>query len=234
MNTSFNIAENGAGSYHILAILRWVMVVIFVSFGMQKFTLQSAQGIVQFISNSPFVSWLSVFGLRGEAYFLGVAELGIAALLVAGAFSPVLSAIGSLMGMITFAITWSFFFTTPGVVVWSWSTDPMAWNLAGEFIYKGYRLAVCLHGVVPGIAAAIRGPVALRLERFRHAANVFAKFREFRKRHVSRPEDDIDRLNLAFVSNKVCAMTGRSGALPYRALARGAFRLPSRDDCGTK
>jgi uncharacterized membrane protein YkgB len=55
IETSFNIAESGAGSYRILAILRWVMVVIFVSFGMQKFTLQSAQGIVQFIGNSPFV-----------------------------------------------------------------------------------------------------------------------------------------------------------------------------------
>ena len=144
MKTSFNIAESGAGSYRILAILRWVMVVIFVSFGMQKFTLQSAQGIVQFISNSPFISWLSVFGLRGEAYFLGVSELGIAALLVAGAFSPVLSAIGSLMGMVTFAITWSFFFTTPGVVKWSWSTDPMAWNLTGEFIFKDIvLLCVC-------------------------------------------------------------------------------------------
>jgi uncharacterized membrane protein YkgB len=84
-----------------LAILRWVMVIIFVSFGMQKFTLQSAQGIVQCISNSPFISWLSVFGFRGEAYFLGVAEFGIAALLVAGAFSPVLSAVGSLMGVVT-------------------------------------------------------------------------------------------------------------------------------------
>jgi uncharacterized membrane protein YkgB len=144
MNISFNIAEKGTGSYGILGILRWVMVVIFVSFGMQKFTLQSAQGIVQFISNSPFISWLSVFGLRGEAYFLGVAELGIAALLVAGAFSPILSAVGSLMGMVTFAITWSFFFTTPGVVTWSLSTDPMAWNLTGEFIFKDIvLLCVC-------------------------------------------------------------------------------------------
>lgn len=132
MNLSFNIAEQGEGSYRLLAILRWVMVVIFVSFGMQKFTLQSAQGIAQFISNSPFISWLSVFGLRGEAYVLGVAEFGIAVLLAAGAFSPLLSAIGSLMGVITFAVTWSFFFTTPGVVKWSLSTDPMAWNLAGE------------------------------------------------------------------------------------------------------
>jgi len=121
------------------------MVVIFVSFGMQKFTLQSAQGIVQYISNSPFVSWLQVFGLRGEAYFLGVSELGIAALLAAGAFSPVLSAVGSLMGAITFAITWSFFFTTPGVAKWSWSTDPIAWNLTGEFLFKDIvLLCVCV------------------------------------------------------------------------------------------
>jgi uncharacterized membrane protein YkgB len=67
MKLSFNVAEQGGGSYQLLAILRWVMVVIFVSFGMQKFTLQSAQGIAQFITNSPFISWLSVFGLRGEA-----------------------------------------------------------------------------------------------------------------------------------------------------------------------
>lgn len=145
MNLSFNIAEQGEGSYRLLTILRWVMVVIFVSFGMQKFTLQSAQGIVQFISNSPFVSWLSVFGLRGEAYVLGVTEFGIAGLLAAGAFSPILSAVGSLMGAITFAVTWSFFFTTPGVVKWSLSTDPMAWNLAGEFLFKDIvLLCVCL------------------------------------------------------------------------------------------
>lgn len=145
MNLSFNIAERGEGSYRPLAILRWVMVVIFVAFGMQKFTLQSAQGIAQFISNSPFVSWLQVFGLRGEAYVLGVAELGIAALLAAGAFSPLLSAIGSLLGVITFAVTWSFFFTTPGVVRWSLSMDPMAWNLTGEFLFKDIvLLCVCL------------------------------------------------------------------------------------------
>jgi uncharacterized membrane protein YkgB len=121
------------------------MVVIFVSFGMQKFTLQSAQGIAQFISNSPFVSWLSIFGLRGEAYVLGITEFVIAALLAAGAFIPILSALGSLMGVVTFAVTWSFFFTTPGVVTWSISTDPMAWNLAGEFLFKDIVLfCVCV------------------------------------------------------------------------------------------
>jgi uncharacterized membrane protein YkgB len=147
MTTTFNIAEKGAGSYRALALLRWVMVVIFVSFGMQKFTLQSAQGIAPFISNSPFISWLSVLGLRGEAYFLGVTELGIAALLIAGAFSPLMSALSSLMGSVTFFVTFSFFFTTPGVVKWSWSTDPMAWNLTGEFLFKDIVL-LCVCGVL--------------------------------------------------------------------------------------
>ena len=144
MDVSFNVAEKGSGAYWLLAILRWVMVVIFVSFGMQKFTLQSAQGIAQFITNSPFVSWLSLFGLRGEAYVLGIVEFAIAALFAAGAFSPILSALGSLMGIATFAVTWSFFFTTPGVVKWSVSTDPMAWNLTGEFLFKDIvLLSVC-------------------------------------------------------------------------------------------
>ncbi len=145
MTNMFNIAESGAGTYRPLAILRWVMVVIFVSFGMQKFTLQSAQGIEPFITNSPFISWLSVLGFRGEAYFLGVTEFVIAALLAAGAFNPVLSALGSFLGVVTFAITWSFFFTTPGVVKWSLSTDPMAWNLADEFLFKDIvLLCVCI------------------------------------------------------------------------------------------
>lgn len=140
----FNIAENGSGSYRMLALLRWVMVLIFISFGIQKFTPQSAHGIALYISNSPFVFWLHIFGIRGEAYLLGIVELVTAAFLALGAFVPVLSALGSLMGIVTFAITWSFFFTTPGVVTWSISTDPIAWNLTGEFLYKDIvLLCVC-------------------------------------------------------------------------------------------
>jgi uncharacterized membrane protein YkgB len=145
MPKEFNIAEKGAGSYWPLAILRWVMVLIFVSFGIQKFTPESAHGIAVYISNSPFVSWLQIFGIRGEAYLLGSIELGTAALLALGAFVPILSALGSLMGIGTFLITWSFFFTTPGVVKWNFSTDPIAWNLTGEFLYKDIvLLCVCL------------------------------------------------------------------------------------------
>ncbi len=145
MSVDFQVAERGAGSYRFLALLRWVMVLIFLCFGIQKFTPQSAHGIVQYISHSPFVGWLGVFGERGEAYLLGTVELATAALLAAGAISATASAAGALMGVGTFLITWSFFFTTPGVVTWSLSTDPIAWNLTGEFLFKDVvLLAVCL------------------------------------------------------------------------------------------
>src|SRR6476620_3972046 len=89
MIKDFNVSEKGHGSYWPLGILRWVMVLIFISFGIQKFTAQSADGIALYISNSPFVSWLSIFGIRGEANLLGIIELTTAALLAAGAFIPI-------------------------------------------------------------------------------------------------------------------------------------------------
>ncbi|MGC1301485.1 MAG: DUF417 family protein [Caulobacteraceae bacterium] len=156
----FNIAEKGGGAYWPLAILRWVMVLIFVSFGIQKFTPQSAHGIAEYIGSSPFVFWLGVFGERGEAYILGAIELTTAALLATGAFVPLISAVGSLMGIGTFIVTWSFFFTTPGVVKWSLSVDPIAWNLKGEFLYKDIvLLCVCL---VLFLASLPKKAVALR------------------------------------------------------------------------
>ncbi len=157
MPFTFKIAERGAEPYRPLAILRWVMVLIFVCFGIQKFTLQSAQGIQLYISHSPFVGWLGVFGLRGEAYVLGTIELITAALFTAGAVAPLLSAISAAMGVMTFLVTWSFFFTTPGVVKWSFSTDPIAWNLTGEFLFKDIVL-LCVCAVL--LRASLQRPTA--------------------------------------------------------------------------
>ena len=114
--------------------------------------------IIHFQQSVRFVAVF--FGIRGEANLLGIIELTTAALLAAGAFSPILSALGSLMGIGTFAITWSFFFSTPGVVKWSVSTDPIAWNLTGEFLYKDIvLLCVC---VVLFLASLPKGLVPLR------------------------------------------------------------------------
>lgn len=57
-------------------------------------------------------------------------------------------------------VTWSFFFTTPGVVKWSISTDPMAWNLAGGFLFKDIVLlcvcAVLLFASLPQTITRLR------------------------------------------------------------------------------
>ena len=60
-----------------------------------------------YISNSPLVSWLSIFGVRGEAYVLGVIELTTAVLLAAERLSLPLSP-KRIDGAGTFIITWSF------------------------------------------------------------------------------------------------------------------------------
>lgn len=139
------IAERGSGPYRVLALLRWVMVLIFLSFGIQKFTPQSAHGIAIYIHHSPVVGWLSFLGETGEARLIGLIELATACVLAGGAVSRRLSVLGAAMGIVTFCITWSFFFTTPGVVHWSISTDPIAWNLAGEFLFKDIvLLSVCV------------------------------------------------------------------------------------------
>ncbi len=163
MQDVFRVAERGAGSYRMLAILRWLMVLTFICFGIQKFTPRSAFGIVAYISHSPFVGWLSAFGVRGEADLLGCVELGTAALLALGAFSRVASAAGALMAAGTFLVTFSFFFTTPGAVTWSLSTDPIAWNLTGEFLFKDVvLLGVCM---VLLMASVNRLPFSAGLQR---------------------------------------------------------------------
>ena len=81
MRIQFEIAEQRHGSYRHLAALRWVMVFIFVWFAIQKFSADAAESIQPLIANSPFMSWLGVFGVRGEARILGSIELTTATLL---------------------------------------------------------------------------------------------------------------------------------------------------------
>ena len=79
MTAHFQVAEMASGSYWPLAFLRWSMVAIFIWFGIQKFTPYAAESIAPLLANSPFTSWLSVFGVRGEAKIIGTIELTTAA-----------------------------------------------------------------------------------------------------------------------------------------------------------
>jgi len=57
MIKDFNVSEKGHGSYWLLGILRWVMVLIFISFGIQKFTPESTRYcIIHFQQPGRFVA----------------------------------------------------------------------------------------------------------------------------------------------------------------------------------
>lgn len=64
------------------------------------------QGAGASFLHGPLIYWMHVaFGMRGEAYFLGVSEWGTAALLVAGFWNRKLSLLGSLVCVATFVCT---------------------------------------------------------------------------------------------------------------------------------
>src|SRR5260370_9792370 len=105
MTVHFQVAERSGGSYRHLALLRWSMVAIFIWFGIQKFTHYAAEAIAPLIAHSPFMSWLSVFGVRGEAKIVGTIDMTTAAAFVVGSVIPTAAALGAPMASATIPLT---------------------------------------------------------------------------------------------------------------------------------
>jgi uncharacterized membrane protein YkgB len=141
----FEVAEKSAGPYLHLALLRWSLVAIFIWYGMQKFTPYAAEAIAPLIAHSPFMSWLGVFGVRGEAKIVGTIELATATALIIGSVVPVASALGAAMACATFLLTTSFVLSTPGITQFSPSGFPITSTLVEQFLLKDVALlAACL------------------------------------------------------------------------------------------
>jgi len=134
---NLQIAEKGEGSFSLLAFNRWALIIIFLWFGGMKFTAYEAQGIAPLIANSPIMGWLhTLFGIQGASYVIGILELGTAAALILGAFKPIFSVLGSAMSIATYAITLTFFFTTPGVAEMTAGGLPAISAMPGQFLLK--------------------------------------------------------------------------------------------------
>ena len=89
--------------YHLI---RASMVIIFLFFGYQKWFRYEAQALIPYISNGPLISWMyPVFGVRGATWFLGVAEWGFGALLLAGYWNKQLGILGALGSCFAFLAT---------------------------------------------------------------------------------------------------------------------------------
>lgn len=160
MASSLNIAEKTVGSRGSLALLRWALVVIFLWFGGMKFTAYEAHGIAPLMMHSPIMSWIpAMFGVQGASYFIGVIELSAAVALIIGAFNAFFSALGAAMSTLTYAITLTFFLSTPGVA------EPVAGGFPaisadiGQFLLKDLVLLVA--SVVLLLASVRRTPDAV-------------------------------------------------------------------------
>ena len=117
-------------------MLRLALVLLFLSFGLHKFSAYEAEGIAPMVVNSPFTSWLGMFGTQGASNVVGVSELLFGLLLAVGFWRPgsrfaIAGAIGS---VITFLTTLSFMLTTPGV--FSPQGAPILSGPIGQFLIK--------------------------------------------------------------------------------------------------
>ena len=137
-----------------LALLRWALVIVFMWFGGMKFTAYEAQGIAPFIEHSPLMGWLhSLFGVQGASQFIGTLELATAAALILGAFKPIFSVLGAAMSAATYAITLTFFLSTPGVAEPTAGGFPAISAMPGQFLLKD---AVLLAASLVLLSAAVR------------------------------------------------------------------------------
>jgi uncharacterized membrane protein YkgB len=153
---SFQIAEKSVGSLNVLALLRWALIIIFLWFGGMKFTAYEAVGNAPLIEHSPIMSWLlTLFGVQGASYVIGVSELSTAAALILGAFQPIFSILGAVMSSATFLITLTFFVSTPGVAEATAGGFPAISVVPGQFLLKDLVLlaaSLCL------LFASVRSP----------------------------------------------------------------------------
>lgn len=117
-------------------IIRYGLALVLIWIGILKFTSYEAAGIAPLANNSPILSWLfSILGGAGFSTLLGVVEITIGLLICCRPVMPKLSAWGSIGAVITFIITLTFLFSTPGIVQKGYSF-PFISPMPGQFLIK--------------------------------------------------------------------------------------------------
>lgn len=129
--------------------------IIFLWFGGMKFTAYEAESINGLIANSPFISFLlGIFSGQAVSNLIGSVEIVIGLLIALRFIAPALAHYGALASAATFALTSSFFLTTPGVF------EPSVGGLGisvlpGQFLLKDIGLfALSLWAAADSLAAA--------------------------------------------------------------------------------
>ena len=96
-------------------LIRYGLVIVLGWIGAMKFTAYEAGGIQALVATSPLMSWMyKAFSLQATSNIIGVAEITAAVLIAIRPISARLSAIGSVIAVLTFLATLTFLFTLPG------------------------------------------------------------------------------------------------------------------------
>jgi len=123
------------------AFLYISLAIIYAWFGGMKFTNYEAQGLVPLVSNSPILSWFySILSVRQFGDFLGVLELSIGGLILAGLWQPKAGILGGIMSSGLFLTTLSFMASTPGVFEPTAGGFPAISVMPGQFLLKDIGL----------------------------------------------------------------------------------------------
>jgi len=118
-----------------IRVSRYGLVVTLLLIGVLKFTAGEAQGIVPLVANSPLMFWLyRIFTLQGVSNLIGMIEIVVALFIALRPWSARLSLVGSIGAIITFVLTVSFLFSTPGAFQFSHGF-PLLGD-AGQFLIK--------------------------------------------------------------------------------------------------
>ena len=91
------------------------MAIVLIWIGIFKFTPTEAKGIQGLVEHSPFMRWMyQVLSQQGVSNLVGSIEILTGVLLMLQPVSPKAGFVGGIFSAITFLLTLSFIFTTPG------------------------------------------------------------------------------------------------------------------------
>jgi uncharacterized membrane protein YkgB len=116
-------------------VSRYGLAITLLLIGVLKFSAAEARGIQPLVANSPLMFWLyRIFSLQAVSNSIGMIEILVASLIALRPFSAKISFIGSFGAIITFVLTVSFLFSTPGAFQWSHGFPVL--GDAGQFLIK--------------------------------------------------------------------------------------------------
>ena len=118
------------------AVIRYGLALTLFWIGALKFTAYEADAVHGLASHSPLLAWAAdLVSAQAFSEMIGVVEILLAAFIAMRAVAPRLSAIGSLGAVVTFVVTLSFLFSTPGVIQANFAFPALS-GMPGQFLLK--------------------------------------------------------------------------------------------------